>query len=63
MARRKTRRTTRDADDAIAIKSIIAGIVFLIIAGMLYLEYGWMEIFGVLGVLSLLKGLIKYFVY
>ncbi len=33
------------------------GIGLLIIAGMLYLGYGWMEIFGVLGVLAILKGL------
>jgi len=33
------------------------GIGLLIVSGMLYLGYGWMEIFGVLGILAILKGL------
>ena len=36
---------------------ICMGVVLLLISGMLYLGYGWMEIFGVLGVLTILKGL------
>ena len=35
---------------------LMMGIGLLIIAGMLYMEYGWMEIFAVLGVLAILKG-------
>ena len=33
------------------------GIMFLIIAAMLYMGYGWMEIFGVLGILAIIKGI------
>ena len=33
------------------------GIAFLIVAAMLYLGYGWMEVFGVLGILAIIKGL------
>lgn len=36
---------------------IMMGIALLIVSGMLYLGYGWMEIFGVLGVLAIIKGL------
>jgi len=35
---------------------ILIGIVLLFISTMLYLGYGWMEIFGILGILAILKG-------
>jgi len=38
---------------------IIIGIGFLIAALMIYLGYGWMEIFAVLGVLAIIKGIWK----
>ena len=40
-----------------AMGKIVMGIGFLIVAGMLYLGYGWMEIFAVLGILAIIKGL------
>ena len=35
----------------------VIGIALLIISGMLYLGYGWIEAFGVLGILAIIKGI------
>ena len=40
-----------------ATMKIVMGIALLIVAGMLYSGYGWMEIFALFGVLAILKGL------
>ncbi len=38
---------------------ICVGIAFLIVAAMMYLGYGWIEIFAVIGILAILKGIWK----
>ena len=57
MVKRKTTKTISCCPEHHGKGIFALGIVFLIIAGMLYLGYGWMEVFGILGILAIIKGL------
>ncbi|MBU3905266.1 MAG: hypothetical protein KJ906_03910 [Nanoarchaeota archaeon] len=62
MARKKVARATKsnicNCCSGYGHKKMSIGFVLLLISAMLYLEYGWMEIFGLLGILAILKGLL-----
>ena len=66
MVRRKARRVTRRASGKKPMGHgccgkkhiIIKGILLLLIAAAFYFGYGWMEIFGALGILAIIKGLL-----